>query len=1777
MDQPEVSGDFQADNLRLGTVEGVALRIEADYHPSRMLLREARVTWSGQTLLARGTVGFEEARTTLDLRAQTQQTSLSSILRALNKNLPIEGMVAASATIGGTAEAPVANLDISATGVEAYQEPFGDMRVRATLANQQLHLTELHLDKPNGDGTTGTLQATGSYNLDQKTYAFEATSSDLKLTRLTMDEGNSVKGTVGLRASGNGTVDDPRLDIALNAEGLTVGGRDIGAVSLAGDLEGKQASLRASVPKFRIKGSAEVQSEAPYRVEFKLGAKQTDLSTLELTLKEDEPLTGMLSAAIEGSGALDNWRDAAAQVVISDLQLIVGKQQVWNEGPLALRYEQRTVSVDGGLAMDDSHIRAEGSLPLDGAVPPGAVQIEGDLNLDTLISLIPTEQPTAAQGRLQIKGSLEGTLQSLQPTLDLTVRQAGFFNPAIISPLFGVDIDARYDQGALELTNLQAEWAGAKISGNGTLPLGLLPVENLSLETPAREGPAAFQLSMQGFIVDSISDLPPGLGGTISLTTNLEAPTLKAEFINGKVVFDELRFNYESFEIRQEAPATLSFSQGRFQIESFTLTGPNSKLQASGGVTLGESNTIDARVEGSTDIGVLTLASDAIAARGGSQFSLAVGGTLAEPQFSGRFALQNAQLNLATPSVQLQDLNVNLAIAPERITVEQMAGNLNGGSFQAGGSISYKGLEISQVDLNLAAHNVFLDYPEGLDTLLDSKLQIQSRDELINVGGNLQIVEGSYTRPVEINQLLFDYLRSGESVDFVAEPNPLLSRVRYGVDISTDGPIIIDNNIAQLAADANLRLTGAYYRPGLTGRLTLQEGGELLLAENRYVIDRGTIDFGNETRIQPSVDIVARTQIRRRYDIELQINGGGPVPVTTTLTSSSHPELSEPDLISLLLTGREREDLRGQETTVAARQSLSLLTGQIGGRISRGAEQALGLSEVRIEPNLIAAESDPGARLTVGQNLTTDLSLVYSMNLADSSDQIWIARYDLTRRFQAEAVKQEDNSYRTEFRHDVRFGGAPDTGRVQARRPPRIASIDFQNQFGLSEEELRDKLGLESGKPYDFFKLRRGSEKLERSLAEGGFLESTVRVHRQNTEESSVQVDLVVGGNLGPQVEIVFEGASLPAGVRDEVRKVWRDGIFELQRADDSVKVVRRYLVREGYFESKIDHGATGADAGTKRIVFSIQTGPRYRDVQLRFAGNTAFTEDELRELLNRAKLQIAVHVESQRVMELLEQSYRQQGYLDVKVARPEYKLDPGEGSGEVVIAIEEGPQYRIAGVTFQGNKVLSELALRSVLPFGIAHVYRPEFLREALNRMEERYWRDGYNDVVVNFRVTRSQDEGTVQVAFDIQENKQGVIQTVSIEGNNTTSESLVRGQLNLEPNEPLNFEKLARSRKNLYDTGAYALVDIKAEPIQAGDPSIAEGQKPLELQVRLREVKPYQIRYGAFFDTERGPGIIADFTNRNILGSARVLGLRTRYDADDKEARLYFSQPILRRLPLRSTALLFVRRQDQGTFITDTKGLSLLQEARFGNSLILNYGYRYERNHTFEVEPDPFFPFDERVSLAPLTATLSRESRDALLDATRGSFTSHAISYASTKFGSDLGFIKYFGQYFKYIPLLAAREEPYGGPLERPRLVYAGGVRVGLGKGLGGLDLVTSERFFAGGGTSIRGFQQDTVGPTFFDEPGEDPTGGDAVFILNNELRFPLISIFDGVGFVDIGNVYKKASDFNPFEVRKAAGVGLRVRTPYFLLRADYGFKLDRKPGESLGAFFFSIGQAF
>ena len=228
----------------------------------------------------------------------------------------------------------------------------------------------------------------------------------------------------------------------------------------------------------------------------------------------------------------------------------------------------------------------------------------------------------------------------------------------------------------------------------------------------------------------------------------------------------------------------------------------------------------------------------------------------------------------------------------------------------------------------------------------------------------------------------------------------------------------------------------------------------------------------------------------------------------------------------------------------------------------------------------------------------------------------------------------------------------------------------------------------------------------------------------------------------------------------------------------------------------------------------------------------------------------------------------------------------------------------------------------------------------------------------------------------------------------------------------------------------------------------------------------------------------------------------------------------------------------------------------------MTIAYSYSFDRNHTFDVAPDPndsFGGFDETVNIARLAAGVIIDTRNDLFDASDGWFHSSNVEYAPDVLGSQLRFVKYTAQQFHYWPLGA-------------EVVVASAARLGLVVGFE-QDLILSERFFAGGGNTVRGYHRDSLGPLFFGQPD----GGNALFVLNQEVRFPIFGVVRGVGFLDAGNVFRLIEDFTLTDLKVGAGVGLRLDTPFGLFRFDFSAPLSEVEEDRKSRFFFSIGQVF
>ncbi|MCX8068983.1 MAG: outer membrane protein assembly factor, partial [Thermodesulfovibrionales bacterium] len=138
---------------------------------------------------------------------------------------------------------------------------------------------------------------------------------------------------------------------------------------------------------------------------------------------------------------------------------------------------------------------------------------------------------------------------------------------------------------------------------------------------------------------------------------------------------------------------------------------------------------------------------------------------------------------------------------------------------------------------------------------------------------------------------------------------------------------------------------------------------------------------------------------------------------------------------------------------------------------------------------------------------------------------------------------------------------------------------------------------------------------------------------------------------------------------------------------------------------------------------------------------------------------------------------------------------------------------------------------------------------------------------------------------------------------------------------------------------------------------------------------------------------------------------------------------------------------------------------------------------------------------------------------------------------------------------------------------MVFATSLRGGIARGFRKTqELPLVERFFLGGRTTVRGYEQDGLGPKGSDG---NPTGGNLFAMGNLELRSDIGKGIGLVNFLDFGNVWQRTDKLSG--IKYTTGVGLRYNTPVGPLRVDYGFKLNRDKGDSKGALHFSLGHAF
>ena len=762
---------------------------------------------------------------------------------------------------------------------------------------------------------------------------------------------------------------------------------------------------------------------------------------------------------------------------------------------------------------------------------------------------------------------------------------------------------------------------------------------------------------------------------------------------------------------------------------------------------------------------------------------------------------------------------------------------------------------------------------------------------------------------------------------------------------------------------------------------------------------------------------------------------------------------------------------------------------------------------------------------------------------------------------------------------------------------------------------------LKPGKPYTPTRIKAGVAHMHNYLASQKRLASQINQNPPQFHPGNNHADLSFNVDVGPIVDIRTSGAKL-ANIgflaHRRLKKlvpVYQEGAIDRQLVADGRQNIVEHFQKHGYFDVKVNT-VFHREPDKISVLYEIEKGRKHKVDEVAFRGDQHIDDDELAPVLAIHKHKRFVPFSTGLFSEkLLKQSvsnietvYKEQGYEDVKVNAQ--VVDKGSDI-DIIFHINEGQQTVVDNLNIEGNQSVSleELDPKGRLKLRSGAPYSPKKVAGDRSRILARYLDRGYLNADVNIDIKRLPDDPhRVDITYKITENQKVRISRVVVAGQKHTRRDLIVKTANVWPETPLSQSKLLAGESELYDLGIFDWASVgPRRPITT--------QTDEQAVVKVHESSRNTISYGFGFEaTRRGgslptgtvaiPGlptvglntsnIIAgentffsprgsiEYSRRNIRGRAETGTVSLLLSRLDQRALATYVDPHFRGSVWRSLFSLSAERTSQNPLFTARLGDASFQlertiDRKKTTTVQLRYGFR--RTTLSEILiPSLVLPQDRSVRLSTVSGTLIRDTRDRPLDPHRGEYQTLDLGITPTAFGSSANFAKLLGQYARYERVTKS-------------VVWANSIRLGLLKPFSGDTVPTSERFFAGGGSTLRGFPLNGAGPqriapvcvtgtTNCNSFITVPVGGDQLFILNSELRYPIpiINNLGGVVFYDGGNVYR-AINFSDFvnHYTNTVGVGIRYATPVGPVRFDIGRNLNPVPGINPLQFTITLGQAF
>jgi outer membrane protein insertion porin family len=701
--------------------------------------------------------------------------------------------------------------------------------------------------------------------------------------------------------------------------------------------------------------------------------------------------------------------------------------------------------------------------------------------------------------------------------------------------------------------------------------------------------------------------------------------------------------------------------------------------------------------------------------------------------------------------------------------------------------------------------------------------------------------------------------------------------------------------------------------------------------------------------------------------------------------------------------------------------------------------------------------------------------------------------------------------------------------------------------------DIRDSLKTKPGDVYDQSRLNDDLKQLAERLKKEGYYKPAVGPYSYHEGELEIAV------SPGKKLTVAMEGNNA-ISEKDLMKEVpfFPTETFSDEAISEAIaKMV--FIYREAGYASAQIAPVIKSDEETIHITFFIFEGGKYSIKSLDFIG-ASLPHEKLQEVMNLKKGGIYNPDILEKDRDALKEIYGALGYIEAGVKEFETNIDEKDNTVGITVDIHEGQRTEILDVDIAGVETDAKEKLMKIVGLKQGDPYNEVDISDARFKILDYYSEQGYANVDVT--VARNIEGHKVSIKFDVMKGTRKLIGKAIITGNKATRYVVIKRELTNSEGEPYSFRTLANDRQKLYKLGLFTNVDIEA---------LSRGEDTEDILISVKEGNAGAFEFGVGYgEYEQYRGFI-QLSYRNLWGMNRQGSLRAEISGLEKRVILQYYEPWFmgHELPFR---VLLLREQKKEINIPGGDTIYKLVrhtasagfEKQVSPKVKADIYYEFSVVKTYDVQPDVILSREDvgTLVISSIKSSVTYDTRDNPFDPTSGLLTGISVKAASPLLLSETFFNKFeaYGSFFHKL---------------HKRVVLAVSVRGGLAFGLGSTDeLPIVERFFLGGGTTVRGYEQDTLGPKGDDD---NPIGGNAFLEGNLELRTAIGRGFSLVPFLDMGNVWIKAKDMDVTHLKYTAGMGLRYDTPVGPLRVDFGFKLNRRPDESRGALHFSIGHAF